>query len=1215
MVSIKSYQNGKESEKIAKFSSTKWLTNQAVKKHKEGNIEQAIAFYLEAIESKTSQPAWLYGNLITLLAQQERFAEGLIFGEEASVIHPKSDEVCRALGILYQKQADLSNCIVYYQQAISSNPQQPDWLYCNLAKQLLQKEQVEEALEVASQGIQLYPSFHPLHYVLGNTLENLGRWEQAILSYQRVQQLNPNWLEAEQKLNHAISCKKKAEKLVDLQIHLQQLKSANTDKSASSADYLSLGDKYFDSKMWHEAELAYTTASSLNPSQIWSFYNLGRVLTKQNKITQAIATYYKVIETNPNFPDVYHTIGNLLYEQRRWQEAKQAYLKAVEFHPKVAWYQYNLGRTLLKLNENENAVCAYLCAINIDPDFILAYPTLIQLLDNQRSWEQLLDVCQQSLNNNPGWKEAYIYLGKAQNKLAKYDEAINTYYSASDLFSAKYEVYEGLGDAYRHKYNAENSNSELRINFRESAIDNYKRVININSQYVGAYHKILALDSRNANMYAKLAKVLETEDNLDGAIQFYQIARTICPDNLDFSLQLYRPIEQKNKHLSQNIQAKNVIDLELLRQKLILRQDLQPVVSIIIPVYNKIGYTLNCLRSIQKNVSENVAIEVLVIDDGSNDETEEIAKQITGLKYLKNCQNMGFINSCNHGASQAKGKYLCFLNNDTEVCLNWLESMVETIEQDKTVGIVGSKLVYPNGMLQEAGGVIWSNGEGWNYGRMGNPQAPEFNYLREVDYCSGASLLVKKEIFDSLDGFEKDFVPAYYEDTDLCFAIRNQLNLKVIYQPKSQIVHYEGISSGTSTTSGVKKYQAINSVKFTKKWQQALSNHCKPGDPLNPLIAPRSFSGQKKVLIIEHDLPFHDMESGYRRIFEIIKILNKINCHVIYAPDKGKPEQPYTSQLQNMGVEVLYRNSSYQASIEDQIIKVLPIVDIAWICRPDLNQKYAWLVRHYNPQAKVFYDTIDLHYVRLKRAWELLSEDSPERQSLEKEWRGMQKHELHMAQQADVTLTVTSVEKDALKEQKIDSVEVIPNIHQLYDGKTLTFAERSGILFIGGYKHIPNIDCVEWLCNSIMPLVWQTLPNLKVTLLGSHPTEVVKQLTSKRVNVTGYIKDVTPYFLSHRVFVSPLRFGAGMKGKIGQSLEYGLPVISTKVGVEGMGLVHERNVLIADQEQYFAEQIIRLHSDQQLWQHLAAHSQQSMLPYTAQYVQSILSNLIDPEST
>jgi tetratricopeptide (TPR) repeat protein len=1188
------------------LSSLEWLTNQAVAKHKAKQSQEAIALYLEVISLKPQQPAWLYGNAITLLALEKNFEVGIELGEQALIIHPEDEEVCRALGILYEQQQDVLNCIDQYQKAIALEPIQPDWLYCNLAKQLLRNQEIAEAVKIAYLGTQYYPNFYPLQYTLAQALMVEEKWDQAIAAYRRVQELNPNWAEIDSQLNQAIY--RRSQKETQQEFKLDQ--SLN-HKSGSSEEYLASGDKFFALQMWKEAEIAYRKASDLDSNRVWSFYNLGRVLTKQNKITQAIEAYYQAIEVAPNFPNVYPTLGDLLYEQRRWQEAKKAYLKAVKLNPNFAWYQYNLGRTLLELHEIEDAIDAYLRTIEIDPDFMLAYPTLMELLVKQKLWEQLLSVGQQSLFKNPDWQQAYFYLGKAQNQLGKYDEAIATYNLASEIFSTSYEVYEGLGDAYLAKSHSENWNSQLSMSYKTKAIENYHQVIAFKADHTAVYHKLLSIEPRNVDLYARLAKVLETQEQLDGAMQFYQIARTICPENLAFSLQLYRAIEQKNKSLAEKISASEVIDLEKLQRELILRCDLQPLVSIIVPVYNKIGYTLNCLKSIQDNVSMAIPIEVLVVDDGSSDETRAILERILGLRYVKNPYNMGFINSCNNGASQSQGKYLCFLNNDTEVCPNWLESLVATIESNAQIGVVGSKLVYPNGILQEAGGIIWSNAAGWNYGRMGNPQAPEFNYLRETDYCSGASLLVKKATFDSLNGFEREFAPAYYEDTDLCFGVRNQLGLKVVYQPKSQIIHYEGISSGTSTTSGVKKYQAINAVKFATKWQSVLTNHCQPGNPLNPLIAPRRFNGQKVVLMVEHDLPFYDKESGYRRIFEILKILKAINCHIIYAPDRGNPEEPYISQLQNMGIEVLYRHQKYQVSIAEQIKQVLPIVDIAWICRPDLNQKYAWLVRHDNPQAKIIYDTVDLHYVRLKRAWELLDDTSETKSSLEAEWRGMQKHELHMAQQADLTLTVTPVEKKALQQQGIRQVEVIPNIHEPYLGERQSFAERQGILFIGGYKHVPNIDCVEWLCQEIMPIVWQSLPDLQVTLLGSHPTEAVKQLANERVTVTGYIQDVTPYFLSHRVFVSPLRFGAGMKGKIGQSLEYGLPVVSTMVGAEGMGLTDEYDVLIADDKQHFAEQIIRLHEDEKLWNCLADNSKAAIIPYTSGYIQSKLEKLIE----
>ena len=643
-------------------------------------------------------------------------------------------------------------------------------------------------------------------------------------------------------------------------------------------------------------------------------------------------------------------------------------------------------------------------------------------------------------------------------------------------------------------------------------------------------------------------------------------------------------------------------------EKLVLPCSETPLVSVVIPVYNKIDYTYRCLQSLAKQLDPTLAIEIMVVNDCSTDETEAILQHVEGLILITNEKNSGFICSCNNGAAQAKGKYIYLLNNDTEIRPGSIEELVAVLDADETVGAVGSKLVYPNGQLQEAGGVIWNTAEGWNYGRMQNPFDPQYNYLRPADYCSAASLLVRRWAFEALDGFEKAFIPAYYEDTDLCFGIRNILNLKVVCQPKSEIIHYEGISSGTSTTSGVKRYQVINHAKFQEKWQIALADHFPNQGAELIARASRRLAGKQTILIINPYPLCHDKESGARRLFELVKIFNQLDCHVIFAPENGYKEEPYTSQLQNLGVEVLYTQDGYGVPVVEQIVDRLGIIDIAWICFPDLTQKYLPIFREYS-HIKVIYDTIDLHYLRLKRAWEMLP--IPRDVQKAREWSQMRTLELEMAKQADLTLTVTAVEQDLLQKQAVPNVAVVPNIHRPYRGEKPGFAERVGLLFIGGYNHPPNVDGVIWLCETIMPYVWQQLPDISVTLLGSNPPASVKQLAEQdqRITVPGFIEDVTLYFLSHRLFVAPLRYGAGMKGKVGQSLEYGLPLVSTTVGVEGMGL-SEDHVLVADTTEDFAYQILRLYADQELWERLAANSFSGIEPFTAEAVKVNLQSLI-----
>ena len=249
-------------------------------------------------------------------------------------------------------------------------------------------------------------------------------------------------------------------------------------------------------------------------------------------------------------------------------------------------------------------------------------------------------------------------------------------------------------------------------------------------------------------------------------------------------------------------------------------------VSVVVPVYNNFAYTLRCVYSMLRS-ADKTSYEIIIADDLSSDLTQEFFGELEGICYVRNSENLGFLRSCNNAATKANGKYIFLLNNDTAVLDGWLDSLVQVIKEP-SVGLVGSKLLYPNGILQEAGGIIWSNGAA-NYGKFSDPKHPRFNFLRNADYISGAAILVKTDIWNTLGGFDERFAPAYCEDSDLCLSIKN-LGFEVKYQPGSQIVHFEGISSGTDINSGVKKYQVINSKKLEFKWQHLLNGYGSSND-------------------------------------------------------------------------------------------------------------------------------------------------------------------------------------------------------------------------------------------------------------------------------------------------------------------------------------------------------------------------------------------------
>src|SRR5690606_16453639 len=221
------------------------------------------------------------------------------------------------------------------------------------------------------------------------------------------------------------------------------------------------------------------------------------------------------------------------------------------------------------------------------------------------------------------------------------------------------------------------------------------------------------------------------------------------------------------------------------------------------------------------------------------------------------------------------------------------------------------------------------------------------------------------------------------------------------------------------------------------------------------------------------------------------------------------------------------------------------------------------------------------------------------------------RRELALMRAADAVVVVTPTEAELLLEYGINHVTVIPNIHYPVHQVSPGFTAKQGICFIGSYRHLPNIDAVKWLINEIMPLVWQKLPSVPVYLLGDVPPKPVTDLMSEKVHVPGYLADVSPYFLSSRIFVAPLRFGAGMKGKIGQSFEFGLPVVTTDIGAEGMALIDRKHYLRANTAEAFAMAILELYHDGQLWHELSRGTQSALAPYARERVKQSLIELLE----
>jgi GT2 family glycosyltransferase len=628
-----------------------------------------------------------------------------------------------------------------------------------------------------------------------------------------------------------------------------------------------------------------------------------------------------------------------------------------------------------------------------------------------------------------------------------------------------------------------------------------------------------------------------------------------------------------------------------------------PLTSIIIPVFNKADLTFQCLRSLLAEI-DTTETEIIVVNNASVDETAEMLSYMGGLvSVIENPINRGFVEACNQGAAIARGKYLIFLNNDTVVLPGWLHNLVDTVEDDAQVGAVGSMLIFPDGRLQEAGGIVWNDGHAANYGWGESPENPRFNFAREVDYCSGASLLVRKDLFEQLGGFDMRFAPAYYEDTDLCFGVRS-LGYKVMYQPASRLVHFEGGTAGRDLQSGYKRFQEVNRPKFLQKWREVLEREHMERHRSNHEAASDRRRGAR-ILVFDATLPVTELNAGTVRMAALVKMLAR-NFRTVFIPlDLSTSKDELV--LGKHGIETAPL-MDYKRLLRERRFEV------AILSRPDVAGPLLKSIRRTSRQTKIVFDTVDIHFVRFEREYALTG-DSLFRERAQR-YRAAEKR---IAEGSDQVWCVTSEDEAALSAVAPGvPVRIVPTIHPVH-ARGKSFSERQGILFIGGFVHRPNVDAVNYFVNEILPLVRKKLPDAIFFIVGSSVPKEILQYNSENISVTGFVPNVGPLFESCRLFVAPLRYGAGIKGKVGQALSYGLPVVTTSIGAEGMRLRSGHEALIEDDAVGFANAVVRAYSDEVTWQQLSdegyEHARKHFsLEAVQNQVQKALEELISPKS-
>lgn len=599
-----------------------------------------------------------------------------------------------------------------------------------------------------------------------------------------------------------------------------------------------------------------------------------------------------------------------------------------------------------------------------------------------------------------------------------------------------------------------------------------------------------------------------------------------------------------------------------------------PEISIIVPVHNALAHTLGCLRSLLGQPTRH-SFEILIADDVSTDATAAAISAIGGkVRLVRQPKNLGFVRNCNAAAAEARGNILVFLNNDTIVLPGWLDELVGPLQADERIGLTCSKLLNADGTLQEAGGIFWQDGSAWNYGRGADPRAYPFNFVRDTDFGSGAAIAVPARFWNEVGGFDDTFAPAYCEDADLAFALRAR-GYRTLYIPFAEVVHHEGVSHGRDERSGIKAYQVANLQKLKEKWSVALASHFPSGSNLAQ-AASRSAS-KTRVLVIDHYAPQPDRDAGSRSMDCYIRLLLDSGFHLTFWSENRAFDPSYTPLYQRLGVEMVYAHPG-RIEFRDWIAQRGGDFQYCFVSRPHVAEPIlADLRRH--TTAKLLFNGVDVHIMRLRAERDLRASAE-----LDQEIIKTDAMERGVWDAVDAIYYPSQDEVDFVIAQGVKApVRALPLY--LFEDSAIhprSFRDDNGdgeqhLLFVGGFAHRPNVDGILWFVSQVWPLVKKRLPKTQLSIAGSNPLPEIVKLASDDIKVVGFVSDETLAQLYDEVdaAIAPLRFGAGVKGKVVEALRVGTPIVITSVAAQGIPDI--RDVCpVADTADAFAEATIAL---------------------------------------
>ena len=592
--------------------------------------------------------------------------------------------------------------------------------------------------------------------------------------------------------------------------------------------------------------------------------------------------------------------------------------------------------------------------------------------------------------------------------------------------------------------------------------------------------------------------------------------------------------------------------------------------TIIIPAFGQAALTLRCLHALSRHTSEANRMRVILADDDPTRPLAALLDDVKGLEVVANEHTLGFLRSCNATARLASGEYIVLLNNDTVVQADWLDALVSVADRDASVAIVGAKLIRSDGRLQEAGVTMFRDGWGDPYGRGDDPGLSRYSFVREVDAVSGACLLIRRSAWQAVEGFDDSYAPAFFEEYDLAFALADR-GWKVMYQPAARVVHTSNASYGPEARD---RQSIVNHHRFVERWDGELASRYE--GPRDLYLARERPHERGVVLIIDDKVPEYDKHAGALGTFQYLGLMIDEGFKVMFLADDGIAREPYTGKLQQLGVEVI----TGRINMDSLFKEIGRHLDWAIISRPWVAPRYLHHLRE-RSHARVLYHPQDLYSLRERRRYEVTGDREALRES-----RRLYQIERQIYRRVDCGLTLSEDEVPIIQAMAPGTeIRVMtPYFYEAADFGSSAgppLPERRSIVFVGAYDHLPNVDAATVLVREVMPHVWARVPDAQVLLVGDFAPGQIEELASDHVAVLGYVADLQDIWDRARISVSPIRFGAGVKGKVVHSLQAGVPVVTTTIGNEGIRLQPGVEVLIGETSEEIAAHVISLFEDPQ----------------------------------